>query len=245
MSHRAAPLLGCAAAGLAGAALAAAPAPPESPVPLRPFQTSYEVSWHGFTGGTASFELRADSPGSWTYINRNRPSGLFRLVPKASLTLTSRMSVDPAAVRPLLFTATTSDGDETKAELHFDWGANRARGYFDERPIDMALKPGVQDDLSVQVALINALANGQVPAGISLFDPNGIRDYDYSEVGTETLQTPAGELATVIYRSHKQNSPRSTRFWCAPALGYIPVKAEQQYKGKVEWTMKLLSVHRD
>jgi Protein of unknown function (DUF3108) len=250
MIHRAALLLGCAAAGLAGAGLtcagqAAPPAPPAAPAPLRPFQTSYEVSWHGFTGGTASFELRQDSPGSWTYVNRNRPSGLFRLVPKASLTLTSRMSVEPAAVRPLLFTATTADGDETKAELHFDWGASRARGYFDEHSIDMALKAGVQDDLSVQVALINALANGQVPSGISLFDPNGIRDYDYSEVGTETLQTPAGEFATVIYRSHKQNSPRSTRFWCAPALGYIPVRAEQQYKGKVEWTMKLLTVHRD
>lgn len=229
-------VLACAVAGFACAA---------DDVPLRPFQTSYEVLWRGFSGGVASFELKQEAAGSWTYVNRNRPHGLFRLVPKASLTLTSRMSVDPDGVRPLLFTATDSDDGEAQAELHFDWTASRVIGFVEKASVDMALKPGVQDDLSIQVALINSLENGRVPSGISLFDKDGIRDYEYAQVGTETLQTAAGQFATVIYRSHKQNSPRSTRFWCAPSLGYIPVQAEQQYKGKVEWTMKLRSVHRD
>lgn len=229
-------IVACAVAGLAGA---------EPEVPLRPFQTSYDVLWRGFTGGVASFELRQDAAGTWSYINRNRPHGLFRLVPKASLTLTSSMSVEPAGVRPLLFTAKASDDGEAQAELHFDWTGSRVTGFVEKARIDMALKPGVQDDLSIQVALINALENGRVPTGIALFDKDGIRDYDYAQVGTETLHTPAGDFDTVIYRSHKQNSPRSTRFWCAPSLGYIPVQAEQQYKGKVEWTMKLRAVHRD
>jgi uncharacterized protein DUF3108 len=229
-------IFACTMAGVAGAA-------PE--VPLRPFQTSYEVLWKGFTGGIASFDLRQDPAGTWTYTNRNNPHGLFRLVPKASLTLTSRMSVEDSGVRPLLFTANDADGSEAQAELHFDWTANRVVGFVEKSSIDMALKPGVQDDLSIQVALINALENGRVPSGISLFDKDGVRDYDYAQVGTEKLHTAAGDFATVIYRSHKANSPRSTRFWCAPELGYIPVQAEQQYKGKVEWTMKLRSVHRD
>ena len=229
-------VLACAVAGFACAA---------DDVPLRPFQTSYEVLWRGFSGGVASFELKQEAAGSWTYVNRNRPHGLFRLVPKASLTLTSRMSVDPDGVRPLLFTATDPDDGDPQAELHFDWTAGRVIGFVEKASVDMALKPGVQDDLSIQVALINSLENGRVPSGISLFDKDGIRDYEYAQVGTETLQTAAGQFATVIYRSHKQNSPRSTRFWCAPSLGYIPVQAEQQYKGKVEWTMKLRSVHRD
>jgi hypothetical protein len=229
-------LMGCAVIGLAAAA-------PD--VPLRPFQTSYEVLWRGFTGGIASFELKQDDAGSWIYVNRNRPHGVFRLVPKASMTLTSRMSVDASGVRPLLFTATDADGDQPQAELHFDWTANRVIGFVEKASVDMALKPGVQDDLSIQVALIDALANGQVPSGVSLFDKDGIRDYEYAQVGSEKLHTPAGDFDTTIYRSHKQNSPRSTRFWCAPALGYIPVQAEQQYKDKVEWTMKLRSVHRD
>ncbi len=59
----------------------------------------------------------------------------------------------------------------------------------------MAVKPGVQDDLSVQVALMHALLAGQAPAGIAMFDRNGIRDYDYARVGEATLHTAVGDVA--------------------------------------------------
>ena len=229
-------MLSCAALGAAGSALSA---------PLHPFEASYAVIWHGFTAGVSSFTLRQESEREWTYVSRNSPRGLFRLVPKAAFTLTSRMSVTPGGVRPLLFTATDPDDGTVKGEVHFDWDGNRATGVVDGARVDMPLRPGVQDDMSVQAALIYALSNEQTPTGISLFDVGGIRDYDYARVGAETLHTPVGDVATIIYRSHKANSPRSTRFWCAPEFGFVPVQAEQQYKGEVEWTMKLRSIHRN
>lgn len=233
MNRYAAMILGCAAAGSALSE------------PLHPFEASYAVIWHGFTAGISSFTLHQESESEWTYVSRNQPRGLFRLVPKAALTLNSRMSVSTDGVRPLLFTATDPDDGRIKGEVHFDWQGNRATGRADDTPVDMPLRPGVQDDMSVQVALIYALSNGQTPTGISLFDVKGIRDYGYERVGEETLHTPVGEVATIIYRAHKANSPRNTRFWCAPQFGFVPVQAEQQYKGDVEWTMKLRSIHRD
>ena len=152
------------------------------------------------------------------------------------------MSVDAEGVRPLEFTAADPDDGKLQAQVLFDWSALRATGVVEGTAIDMALHPGVQDDLSIQVAMMQALANGQIPAGISLFDKNGIRDYEYTRVGAEILQTPVGPLQTVIYRSHKANSPRSNRYWCAPELGFVPVQAEQQYKGKVELVIKLQSI---
>lgn len=230
-------LLACSVAtGMAGAAEA---------TPLAPFESSYAIIWHGFTAGISSFALRQEPSGEWTYVSRNEPRGLFRLVPKASLTLTSRMSVDADGVRPLEFTAADPDDGKLQAQVRFDWSALRATGLVEGKTIDMVLHPGVQDDLSIQVAMMHALANGQMPAGISLFDKNGIRDYEYTRVGAETLQTPVGPLQTVIYRSHKANSPRSNRYWCAPELGYVPVQAEQQYNGKVELVIKLQSIHRN
>jgi hypothetical protein len=212
---------------------------------LRPFESSYAIIWRGFTAGISSFALRQDPSGQWIYVSRNQPHGLFRLVPKASLTLTSRMSVDAGGVRPLEFTAADPDDGKLQAQVRFDWGALRASGVVEGKAIDMPLHAGVQDDLSIQVAMMQALANGQMPAGISLFDKNGIRDYEYTRVGAETLQTPLGPLPTVIYRSHKANSPRSNRYWCAPELGFVPVQAEQQYNGKVELVIKLQSIHRN
>ncbi len=222
------------------AGVVAAPA-----VPLRPFEASYAFIWNGITAGVSTFSLRQESDQEWTYVSRNQPRGLARLYSKASWTLSSRMSVGPDGVRPMLYSATDPDNGESKGEVHFDWVANRATGNAEGKKVDMPLRPGVQDDLSMQVSLMYALSNELIPQGISVFDVNGIRDYNFERVGTETLHTPVGDVATIIYRSHKTSSPRSNRYWCAPAYGYVPVQVEQQNKGEVAWTMKLRAIHRD
>ena len=215
------------------------------PTPLRPFEASYAFIWNGITAGVSTFTLRQESGQQWTYVSSNQPQGLARLYSKASWTLTSRMNIGPEGVRPLLYTATDPDNGASKGEVHFDWDANRATGVAEGKKVDLALRPGVQDDLSMQIAMIYALSNDQVPKGISVFDVTGIRDYSFERVGAETLHTPVGDIATVIYRSHKEYSPRSNRYWCAPAYGYVPVQVEQQNKGEVAWTLKLRSIRRD
>jgi Protein of unknown function (DUF3108) len=236
LNRYAATLLVCLAAGGAGAATS---------VPLRPFEASYAFIWNGFTAGVSTFSLRQISEREWTYVSRNEPHGLARLYSKASWTLSSRMTVGAEGVRPLLYTATDPDNGASKGEVRFDWDANRATGMAEGKKVDLALRPGVQDDLSMQISLIHALSNDHTPEGISVFDVNGIRDYKFERVGTETLHTPVGDVATVIYRSQKANSSRSNRYWCAPAYGYVPVQVEQQNKGEVAWTLKLRSIHRD
>ena len=212
---------------------------------LRPYEASYDFIARGMNAGTSSFTLRKDGATEWTFVSRNQPRGLFRLFSSASLTLTSHMRVGPEGVQPLLFTAAQPDGSGQEAEVHFDWENNRASGVQEGTQVDMPLKPGVQDDLSVQIALLHALLSGQTPTGIAIFDKQGVRDYDYARVGEETLHTPVGEVATVVYESHKANSPRRTRFWCAPQFGYVPMRAEQKRAAQVQWTMTLRSIQLD
>ncbi len=231
------------AAPQAAPATVPASASPTAATPeLRPYDASYSFVAHGMTAGTSSFSLRRASADEWTFVARNDPHGLFRLFSAASLTLTSRMKVGPQGVQPLLFTAAQPDGSDQQAEVQFDWAAKRATGTVEGNRIDMALRAGVQDDQSVQVALIYALLGGHTPSGIALFDKDGIRDYDYARVGEETLHTPMGDVATVVYESHKAYSPRRTRFWCAPQYDYVPMRAEQKRDSEVQWTMEIRSV---
>ncbi|MBS0387091.1 MAG: DUF3108 domain-containing protein [Proteobacteria bacterium] len=221
----------------------AAPAAATTPTPtLRDYDASYSVLAYGMNAGTSNMSLRHAGGDEWIFTARNNPHGLFRLSSTASLTLTSRMKVGAQGVQPLLFTAAQPDGSDQRAEVHFDWSAQRATGTVDGHSVDMALKPGVQDDQSVQVALMVALLGGHTPAGIALFDKDGIRDYDYARVGEETLHTPMGSVDTVVYESHKAYSPRRTRFWCAPQYGYVPMRAEQKRDGDVQWTMEIRSL---
>ena len=232
------------AGAFAAAAIAQVPSPQAGTAPagLRPYDASYELVTHGLHAGVSSFSLTRDGIDTWILASRNRPQGLFRLFSDASLTLTSHLRVGPDGVQPLQFTAAPPDGGAPDAELRFDWEKSRVTGVQDGTKIDAPLKPGVQDDLSVQVALMRALLAGQAPNGISMFDKSGIREYEYTRVGEETLHTAVGNVSTVIYESHKTHSPRRTRFWCAPLYNFVPMRAEQKREGQVEWTMNLLSV---
>jgi len=212
---------------------------------LRAYEAHYSFSWHGLNAGSARFTLQRLTAQEWTYTSRTEPRGLFRLVAAADALLESRMSVDTQGVRPLHFTAHQGHEAAASAELSFDWALLRVTGHVDGQSVDMGLRTGVQDDLSVQIALIHALGLGTAPTGIALFDKSGVRDYAYIRVGEATLSTPLGEVATVIYRTQRAGSPRSTHFWCAPAYGYIPLRAEQWRNGEPEWRMELRSLRRD
>jgi hypothetical protein len=78
-----------------------------------------------------------------------------------------------------------------------------------------------------------------------MISKNSAREYRYRREGTESLATPLGQVDTVIYSSQHPGSPRVTRFWCAPAMGYLPMRVEQKRLDKVEWSMEIRSVKRD
>ncbi len=240
-------LLAGIAPAVAAAADAAATPGDASAAGLRPYTVTYDFIAYGLTVGTLELTLSRESSDVWTYRSRSQPHGLFRLKHSAARTLSTRMVVEPhgVGVRPLLSTDTEEGASTPQSEVHFDWAANRATGTVEGQAIDMALRPGVQDDLSAQIALIQALNAGQVPTGVAVFDKSGIRDYSYTRVGDESLHTPLGEVATIIYRTQKANAPRNTRYWCAPAYGFIPMRVVQQRLDQEEWAMELRSLQRE
>jgi hypothetical protein len=237
--------IGAAPAGAAPAPEATTPAEAPRQFELRPFTARYAFTWHGLQAGTATFTLRQLSPGEWLYESTTEPRGLFRLVSAARARVSSRMTIGPEGVLPRHFEGTEGTAQAPGAVLDFDWEALRVRGHMQEDAVDMALRPGVQDDLSVMVSLLYALGRGNLPAGTALFDKNGIRDYAYTHAGTATLDTAVGPLATEIYRSQRAGSPRHNLYWCATQYGDVPVRAEQHRGNELEWRMELLAIERD
>ena len=210
---------------------------------LMPFEVSYTWIWHGFTVAESKLQLQK-SDGDWVYQSRSEPQGVGRLMSERPVQR-SLLRVTDGGVQPLTYQA--DDGTpSTKrdAEVTYDWSAHRVSGTYEDQKVDMPLVPGIQDDLSVQIAMMVELLRGRTPDRFSLLDGNSVREYRYVREGEETLQTPVGSLATIIYRSQKAGSPRATRFWCAPSRGFIPVRVEQKRKDEVEWTMRIESLQR-
>lgn len=210
---------------------------------LTPFEASYSWSWHGATVAVSTLRLERQGTNTWVYTSTNEARGLGYLYPYRPK-LRSVLTVTDEGVQPLTFRAEGS-GTEHDADVTFDWQSGRASGVYEGVAVDMPIKPGVQDDLSIQIELIVALLRGKTPPTLSMIDRNSVREYRYQREGEANLDTPFGNVATVIYSSQHAGSPRVTRFWCAPAQGYLPMQVQQKRLDKEEWMMQIRTLKRD
>jgi Protein of unknown function (DUF3108) len=210
---------------------------------LKPFEASYSWIWRGATVAVSRLKLEHGEGDSWIYSSTSEPRGLGHLYPMRP-SLRSTLRVTEQGVQPLSFKA-DGGGADHNADVKFDWSAGRASGVYEGATIDMPIKPGIQDDLSVQIAMMVELLHGRTPEDLWLIDKNSAREYRYQRQGPETIATPLGQIDTIIYSSRHPGSPRVTRFWCAPAKSYLPMRVEQKRLDSVEWTMEIQSLKRD
>jgi hypothetical protein len=209
---------------------------------LQPFQAGYVWLWKGAPVAFSRLDFTHQRDDLWVYSSSSEPRGIGHLYPIRPK-LESTMRISGHYVQPLHLKVTGS-GARHDADVQFDWSKGRATGMYEGKTIDLAVTPGVQDDLSVQIAMIRQLALGQTPEMLREIDKNGIRDYLYKRVGEETLDTAIGRIDTVIYTTEHPGSPRITRYWCAPSQGFIPLKVQQTMRDHVEWTMDIESLKR-
>ncbi|MGB8328324.1 MAG: DUF3108 domain-containing protein [Steroidobacteraceae bacterium] len=229
--------------GVATAALAAPFAAAQNGP--RPFVATYTVQWKGFNAGTTTLDLKPQNGTRYVYRSRMMARGLFRLAFPDEITQTSIFSIANGMPRPLSYRADDgSSRTERDVALDFDWQGNRVTGTAERQPVDLALQPGVQDAMSVQIAMMLALATQAAPTTFLMIDKNEVKDYVYAPEGTAKLQTALGELDTVIWSSRRPDSDRVTRMWYAPSLGFIPVRAERTRGSRIEWGMAIRALQR-
>jgi hypothetical protein len=226
-----------------GALGVAAPRPTRADE-LRPFEAAYDWSFKGMTVAVSTLKLEHDDGDRWTYSSRSEPRGLGRLFSQRPV-MRSVMRVTGDQVQPLEYHADAGNGSTSRnADLKFDWAAARVTGTYEDTKVDLPLKPGVQDDLSVQIGMLVQLLQGHTPDNLAMVDKNEVREYRYGREREETIDTPIGRVATVVYTSQRAGSPRITRFWCAPDKGFIPLRVEQRRQNDVEWRMDIQSLNR-
>lgn len=211
---------------------------------LKPYQASYSGVWHGMVVAVSDLTLE-HSGDTWTTSSSSAPRGIGRLA--AGIFPPRQVSVvrlTESGVLPLTFRSL--GGERARStDLSYDWGTARVTGTLEGARVDQPLLPGMQDDGSVQLALMVELLAGRTPGSFRMLDKSGTREYQFARDGVATLQTPFGSVATVVYRAQKAGSPRITRFWCAPQQGYIPMRVEQTRGDDVQWTMEIRSLKRE
>lgn len=211
---------------------------------LKPYEATYAGIWHGMTVAVSHLKLEQTGD-TWTTSSSSSPRGIGKLAsgifPPRQVSV---VRVTASGVLPQSFRS--EGGDRAKStDLVYDWQTARVSGTLEGAEVSQPLTPGVQDDGSVQLALIVELLAGRTPSSFRMIDRSGTREYQFAREGEATLPTPMGAVPTVVYRAQKAGSPRVTRFWCAPGRGYIPLKVEQTKGDDVQWTMEIERLKRE
>lgn len=211
-----------------------------------PYSATYAVSYRGLEGGLIRFDLRAEKDGKFIYESHAQPSFLASFFVSDSAVERTVMRIDAEGVHPLSwYTEDGRAGEKRDGELEFAWDGGKVVGIVEGERVELPTEPGLQDRLSVQVAVMTALLRGEEPGTIPMVADDKIKRYTYIRGMSGSIKTRGGEFDTVLYQSTRPGSDRLSRVWYAPALGYIPVRAEQLRKGKLETVVELVRVVRE
>jgi len=213
------------------------------PIDLKPFRASYLAEWKGMTAASSTVELKNISTNVYTYSSVNSARGVFRMAFPDALSQKSTFRIVDGQVEPMLFDG--SDEKERPINLTFDWQKKRVTGVAKERAVDLELPEGAQDAMSLQIASLRNLASGNLKGTVWMIDATKLKEYELHLEGNARIATALGELDTVIYTSKRHASESFTRTWVAPALGYLPVRAERIDGKKVLITLLIQSVDKD
>lgn len=211
---------------------------------LLPFQATYSFNYKGMNAAVTTLALTRGAEDRWTYRSSGEARGIFRALPIDNPEQTSEMRVTPAGVQPLNFTQRNGSNSDRAIDIHFNWDSNRVQGVVEKKPVDEVIPADTQDDMSIQIALILAMAHGQESGTFHTYGDRGLREYRYRADGEEMLHTAIGDVATRIFVTERSGSPRSTRYWCAPAHGFLPLRVQQKRLNDVEWTLDVRTLKR-
>jgi hypothetical protein len=213
---------------------------------LQPFKATYAVSYRGMGAGTLEMQLMRDpQTGQYTFETRANPSFLARFAVSRNAIERSVMEITRDGVRPLQWEL--DDGKSGKAgdgTLAFDWAQQSVNGEYRGTSVSLETEDGLQDRQSVQIQVIFDLLRGHEPGELPMVNDDQIKQYAYKRGDSTPVQTKLGSVDAVLYESTRAGSSRVSRVWHAPSFGYVPVRAEQVRKGKVETVMTLIALEQ-
>ncbi len=215
-----------------------------SAMALQPYTATYELSRSNMVVGEGKYELSIDDDGKVTFHARAETAGLVSMFRSDTVRETSRLQMkEDGTLIALGYEYKHQRGRNTEEEkrIDFDWDNNLAISVIDGKEHRLEVAPGTVDRMALQLRMmIDATGSADAVMKYETVNDDEVREYEFTREGRYRVQTGAGEFSTV--RLERKHNGRTTIFWSAPELDYLPVRVEQHRNGKVTMRMDMTSV---
>jgi hypothetical protein len=122
-------------------------------------------------------------------------------------------------------------GKDRNAKLTFDWPKKTVTNNVQKTSWQMDITQKVQDKLSYQIQMQQDLLNGGKDFIYQIADGGRLKEYKFTIVGEEILDTPLGKVNTIKVKRSRENDTRVTYAWLAKDWSYLLVRLQQEEKG--------------
>lgn len=202
---------------LAGAAGAAAP--------LEPFEARFDVSRNGKLAGEARVALIRLDAERWEWTTRTR--GTRGIAALANLEIDERSVFRWRDGRPELVESSYDQRaawTSRRRSLRVDLPTKTIAAYDGKRLHTLAFEPYTIDLHLSTLALMTGLARGEPQLEFRVATRDRVEPHRYARGTGGVVETAAGVVETVHVRRLRKDEARSSAFWFAPSLGWLPVR---------------------
>ncbi len=209
--------------------------------PLPDFYANYQVELNGIQAGELRQTLSTDVAGQRKFISTTQAKGVFAFIKPDVIEETSFWVYHNDRIRPMFYRYSREGGNKDKLlTMDFYWDKREVHIDDREHPWDLEIKKNTLDKLVYQLQVMHDLSDDRAQLTYTIADGGKLKSYEIVRLGEETIDTPLGKINAVkLTRERDADSDRKTTLWCAPALGYLPVKLEHIEKDNSRFTAYL------
>lgn len=225
-------------------ALALTAALPAVAAGLTPYRAIYDLTYGGVTIGEAVYELRIDGNGNVLFNARAEPRGVAAFFSSDIVSEQSRLRLDDGVLVALRYDYRQERNRRSleQKSIEFDWQTGRALTQVNGERQQIVVDDGVVDRMSLQLRVMQDRLTGNDDTALvyQVVEDHELREYAFEVRERAHITTEAGAYDAV--RLERQHGSRTTIFWSAPALGYLPVRIEQRRTGQPTSRMDLRTI---
>ncbi|KHO15986.1 hypothetical protein NT90_07915 [Acinetobacter baumannii] len=201
---------------------------------MSPFQANYQFTYNNKGMGSATRAL-SQQGNNWTYLFTAKAGGI------ASASETSKFSFANGKIGSQSFSRTSKILIHNNTmNINFNPSNKTISTKKDDKARSFAWQPGVLDELNAELQVREDLKNGSLKSSYPLADAKEVENRRFVKQGNEKVKTSYGTFDTVKVVLEHGRPDRSTIFWLAPKLDYLPVKVSH-IDGKTSYGLLLTS----
>ncbi len=205
---------------------------------LTPHSAEYKVKISVLSGRLNTRLAVTDEGYEATY--HVEPKGLAAVFTSGEIRTVSAFTETERGLLPIHHvTADSISKKKIQADLDFDWATDTVTGTLNGKAVEIPLDGVVHDFVTLQYVIGRDLQNGGVRDTYIMFEPDELKVLNVTSVGDDVVKVPAGRFEVIGIRHQGEGSSRSTTFWFARELGYLPVVIERHRKGKLQMRAEL------